>query len=120
MDRLNRLILEALGQGKVYPKVPTEALGYLDFSSNPEDPELHIKEYAVVRMSTLAKTIAQDMKSLADRIAVDPVMVFDNLVPATGKNLPNLTYKLKAMAEAKALMATPLAKRTITMLSRRV
>jgi hypothetical protein len=48
---------------------------------------------------------------MASQIPHNAQGVLDLFLPQEGKSLPILSYKLKAIAESKALMASPAAKR---------
>ena len=117
-DRLNELrnlISEALEKTrpmKVYPKQQSEYLGFVDFSNDPQDPDIHIVGYGVLSYSRLAKEAAEGLRRIADIVPNSPNTALSLLLMQYSTATIG---KIRALAEAQNLISSSQGKRTQTL-----
>ena len=94
----------------------------LDFSSNPNDPNVNVFGLGTYSLSNLKKMTIMDAKKLAEIIASDNAdygRVLKMLSDVEGKDSSvYLAYRLLALAEVQQYMKQPATKRRITLMKR--
>jgi|694.fasta_scaffold61812_7 hypothetical protein len=94
----------------------------LDFSSNPNDPNVNVFGLGTYSLSNLKKMTIMDAKKLAEIIASDNAdygRVLKMMSDVEGKDSSvYLAYRLLALAEVQQYMKQPATKRRITLMKR--
>jgi hypothetical protein len=120
IDKLRTLIAEALEASaarktKIFPSKPSQYLGYVDFGDDPNDPDIHIVGYAVVKMNTLVREVSRSVKAVGDMVTTSAAQALKQLTEPNSVTIS----KLRALVEAQELLNSPQAKRMRTMAARR-
>ena len=93
----------------------------LDFSKNPNDPDVQISGYGSVSLSRLKTDIRADLVRLGDSIGgTDAKYLMLIMSDFAGKKVSGnlVAFKMAGLAEVEEFMQQPSVKRKITMMKR--
>jgi len=114
-NELKKLIAETLGsipaKFRIQPSQRSEYLGFVDFSNDPQDPDIHIVGYGVLTYSRLAKQAAEGLRKIADMVSNSPNAALEQLTQKYSVAMS----KIRALAEAQNLISSSQGKRTQTL-----